>query len=317
MSISTSYAPITNTHLPLNSAPIPEAKLNVQVALENKVQTQPDTFVHLSQGATPVTPANIDKTTSENTQASTESNLITTSSTDISESVNQIDDDAKEEENNPNTQAPADTNAKDEADSQSEYTEEELALIDSLKLRDAEVETHERAHAIVGGQYAGSPSYTYETGPDGVKYAVSGEVSIDTSRIPGDPQATLQKARQIKVAALAPAEPSTQDRRVAAKADQMATQARNDILEEQRGGESQNSSQSIYEASVPDHFEQTGSLSSNQGMDDATQTLMQDRNSHIKALYQDTSKVSANPHFSLLSLIYLNFFNLSHYLTQK
>lgn len=37
----------------------------------------------------------------------------------------------------------------------------------------------------------------YKTGPDGVKYAVSGEVLIDTSRVPGDPQATLQKAQLI------------------------------------------------------------------------------------------------------------------------
>ena len=93
------------------------------------------------------------------------------------------------------------------------YSEEELALISSLKSRDAEVNAHERAHAAVGGQHAGSPSYSYKTGPDGVKYAVSGEVSIDTSRVPGDPQATLQKAQQIKAAALAPAEPSGQDRK--------------------------------------------------------------------------------------------------------
>lgn len=112
------------------------------------------------------------------------------------------------------------------------YTEDELKLIDSLKTRDLEVIAHERAHSAVGGQHAGSPSYDYKTGPDGVKYAVSGEVSIDTAAIPGDPQATLQKAQQIKAAALAPTEPSAQDIKVARKADQMASEARSEIFKE-------------------------------------------------------------------------------------
>lgn len=57
-------------------------------------------------------------------------------------------------------------------------------------------------------------------------YAVAGEVGIDTSAIPGDPQATLRKAQTILRAALAPADPSPQDRQVAAQANAMAQQAR-------------------------------------------------------------------------------------------
>jgi len=109
------------------------------------------------------------------------------------------------------------------------YSEDELAVISALKARHDEVNSHERAHAAVGGQYAGAPSYSYQIGPDGVKYAVSGEVSIDTSVIEGDPEATLKKAQQVKAAALAPAQPSTQDIKVAAEADQMAIQARSEI----------------------------------------------------------------------------------------
>ncbi|MEQ9335590.1 MAG: putative metalloprotease CJM1_0395 family protein, partial [Miltoncostaeaceae bacterium] len=30
-------------------------------------------------------------------------------------------------------------------------------------------------HAAAGGQYAGAPSFTYQTGPDGKRYAVGGE----------------------------------------------------------------------------------------------------------------------------------------------
>lgn len=88
-----------------------------------------------------------------------------------------------------------------------------------LQRRDRQVRAHEQAHATVGGRYAGAPRYTYERGPDGVNYAVSGEVPIDVSPVPGDPQATIQKMEVVKRAALAPAEPSAQDRRVASIAD--------------------------------------------------------------------------------------------------
>ncbi|WP_354625666.1 putative metalloprotease CJM1_0395 family protein [Psychromonas sp. MME2] len=131
----------------------------------------------------------------------------------------------KDKQSDPET--PRTTNSRQE-----QYSDAELKEISSLKMRDTEVEIHERAHSSVGGQYAGAPSYTYQTGPDGVKYAVAGKVSIDTSAIANDPEATLRKAQQIKAAALAPAEPSGQDKRIAAKADQMAAQARNDILQE-------------------------------------------------------------------------------------
>jgi len=41
------------------------------------------------------------------------------------------------------------------------------------------------------------------------------KVNIDTSEASGDPEATIQKARQIQAAANAPANPSAQDRAVA------------------------------------------------------------------------------------------------------
>lgn len=110
----------------------------------------------------------------------------------------------------------------------------DLAVIRELKARDAEVKAHEAAHAAVGGELAGSPSYTYEKGPDGVRYAVGGEVSIDASKVAGDPQATLEKMQRVQRAALAPAEPSTQDRQVAALAAQQAAEARSEILSERR-----------------------------------------------------------------------------------
>lgn len=109
----------------------------------------------------------------------------------------------------------------------------EAQEVRELQMRDREVRAHELAHAAVGGSYAGSPSYTYERGADGRSYAVGGSVRIDVSPIPGDPQATLQKARQVRAAALAPVQPSAQDMQVAHKAQSMATQARSELRVEQ------------------------------------------------------------------------------------
>ena len=113
-----------------------------------------------------------------------------------------------------------------------EYTGSELAQLRELRSRDREVRAHEQAHAAAAGPHAvGGPSYTFETGPDGRRYAVAGEVQIDTSAA-ADPAATLAKARQIRRAALAPAEPSPQDRRVAAEAVAMAAKARAELAGE-------------------------------------------------------------------------------------
>lgn len=112
--------------------------------------------------------------------------------------------------------------------------EEELAEVRELAARDREVRAHERAHAAVGGHYAGAPRYEYTRGPDGVSYATSGEVSIDTSKVPGDPRATLEKAQLIRRAALAPAEPSPQDRQVAAEAMRLEAEAKAELIAQQR-----------------------------------------------------------------------------------
>jgi hypothetical protein len=108
----------------------------------------------------------------------------------------------------------------------------ETLQIEKLKSRDREVKAHEMAHAAAGGALAGAPKFNYTTGPDGKRYAISGEVSIDTS-LGRTPEETLEKARVIQAAANAPAEPSAQDRRVAQQAAQMAQQARAELLSEQ------------------------------------------------------------------------------------
>lgn len=103
-----------------------------------------------------------------------------------------------------------------------------------LSSRDADVRAHEQAHASVGGAYAGSPSYTMQRGPDGKSYAVGGEVGIDVSAVPNDPAATISKMEVVMRAALAPADPSAQDRRVAAEAQGLAAAARAELAKQRR-----------------------------------------------------------------------------------
>lgn len=102
--------------------------------------------------------------------------------------------------------------------------------LQALKQRDREVRQHEQAHLLAAGPFAtGGPRYTYETGPDGQRYAVGGEVPIDLSAVPGDPAATIQKAQTIQRAALAPAEPSGPDLAIAAKAATLVAQAQQEL----------------------------------------------------------------------------------------
>lgn len=109
----------------------------------------------------------------------------------------------------------------------------DAALIAKLKARDQQVRRHEQAHlAAAGGLAVSAASFTYQKGPDGVSYAVGGEVSIDTS--PGrTPEETISRARTIRAAALAPADPSGQDLAVAAQASQMAQEAQLELAREQ------------------------------------------------------------------------------------
>jgi len=108
---------------------------------------------------------------------------------------------------------------------------DQRAEVAKLKARDAEVRAHEAAHLAAAGQYAqGGASYTYQVGPDGKRYAIGGEVSISTSK-ERTPEATIAKAQQIRAAAMAPADPSPQDARVAAKASAMMAAAQRELNE--------------------------------------------------------------------------------------
>lgn len=105
---------------------------------------------------------------------------------------------------------------------------EEQAQIAALRKRDADVRAHERAHQMAAGGLAGGATYTYQRGPDGQLYAIGGEVPISVG--PGrTPEETIQRARTVRSAALAPASPSGPDRAIAAAASSMEAQALQEI----------------------------------------------------------------------------------------
>lgn len=113
-------------------------------------------------------------------------------------------------------------------------TQSDQDTLKKLKARDAEVRRHEQAHVAAAGQYAtGGPTFEYTTGPDGKRYATGGEVSIDVSPAK-DPEATIRKMQVVRRAALAPGEPSNQDRQVAAQASQNETRARQELAKQRQ-----------------------------------------------------------------------------------
>ena len=113
-------------------------------------------------------------------------------------------------------------------------TDAQKKEVTELKRRDQEVRQHEQAHVAAAGRYAkGGPQYEFTTGPDGRQYATGGHVNIDVSPA-ATPEATIQKAQVIRRAASAPAEPSGQDRAVAAQASQLESEARRELQEAQQ-----------------------------------------------------------------------------------
>ncbi len=111
-------------------------------------------------------------------------------------------------------------------------SKEEQEQVRELAQRDKEVRQHEQAHLMAGGHLArGGARYDYQRGPDGRQYAVGGEVNISLGG-GNTPEERLHNSSQAERAALAPGEPSPQDRKVAAEARRQALDAQREIAEE-------------------------------------------------------------------------------------
>lgn len=96
--------------------------------------------------------------------------------------------------------------------------------------RDREVRSHENAHLSALGPYAAS-GILYDTakGASGETIATGGRIAVDLAEVPGDPAATLRKARTVLNAAQAPGDPSAADLRVAARAYRLMQQAQAEL----------------------------------------------------------------------------------------
>lgn len=149
----------------------------------------------------------------------------------------------------------------------SELTEEEQKKVDELETTDAKVRAHEQAHMAAGGDLVTrSAQFQYATGPDNKQYAVGGDVQIDVSE-EDNPEATLRKANRIRQAALAPAEPSGQDLKVAADAAAMAAKASAEIANQKTDGGAQNNSAGLESAGEPE-IQSTGANTGTQNQQD-------------------------------------------------
>jgi hypothetical protein len=116
---------------------------------------------------------------------------------------------------------------------ETQYTPSQQRRIAELARIDAEVRAHEQAHINVGRDLITSgPSYEYTYGPDGRRYAVGGEVGIDTSA-EKEAQANIDKGQRIQDTALAPADPSPQDYAVATTGRALEELGRNEIRQQQ------------------------------------------------------------------------------------
>ena len=129
------------------------------------------------------------------------------------------------------TPPPKEAENKDKKENQQKLSSGEKQLVAKLQARDSEVRAHEAAHQTAGGELAGGASFKYQRGPDGKMYAVEGEVPI-AFKEGSTPQETLANAKQIKAAAMAPANPSSQDYAVAGSATMMELKAQQELLRE-------------------------------------------------------------------------------------
>lgn len=142
-----------------------------------------------------------------------------------------------------------------------EKSPEEKKDIENLQKTDKKVRAHEQAHLAAGaGLVRGGASFEYTRGPDGKMYAVGGEVKIDISPVSGKPDETIRKMQRVIAAALAPVDPSPQDRAVATIARNILAKAQMDKSEDARKSLQNNKSNSKFEQNnntdKPDNIQQ-------------------------------------------------------------
>lgn len=136
--------------------------------------------------------------------------LVPASSRDVTPSTRHRTSESGRESSDVTTGAKADAYGRRQQDT---------VDIQKLSQQDTEIRQYERAHLAVAGMVTrGGPHNEYRLGSDGRLYAVGGGVSLDINTGAGNYQRTLTKMEQVRRAALAPANLSIEDERVAALA---------------------------------------------------------------------------------------------------
>jgi hypothetical protein len=145
-----------------------------------------------------------------------------------------------------------------------------------LEMIDTKVRAHELAHLAAAGSYAtGGASFQYAKGPDGKQYAVAGEVGIDTGK-ESSPEATISKMQTVRAAALAPADPSPQDQKVAARASLVIAEASQELqmirLEQTKGkaGDMAKADSGLPEKPLPQKGQEAAGSEGQQGQESAS-----------------------------------------------
>lgn len=134
-----------------------------------------------------------------------------------------------------NSNTRADTNVDRNSTSEARPVVESSRTLDKADLRDIEqLQQRDREGQQQGsadGATTGAPQYEFKAGLDGNHYATVGEVSVKFSGS-SDPTGQTAEAKQIKNAGNASAQPSAQDRAVAARAEQPTVSADKGLLKE-------------------------------------------------------------------------------------
>lgn len=122
------------------------------------------------------------------------------------------------------------SNPQQKDENSTALTSQERTELTKLQSVDTKVRAHEAAHQS-GAAASGGASFTYAKGPDGVMYAVGGEVPVRIQS-GSTPQETISNAQGVIATALAPADPSPQDISIASKARVMMMKAQQEFAQE-------------------------------------------------------------------------------------
>lgn len=90
---------------------------------------------------------------------------------------------------------------EDRARSTANGSERVNAQVQRMRVQEREVRRTQVMKAAVGGAFAGDSTYQFALGPDGRRYIVGGDVSLDVSPVENNPRATISKMQRVRAAA--------------------------------------------------------------------------------------------------------------------